>query len=333
MNDLVELPDKRHQLIEAASVDAVLERLAVIQDLMRRAMSPSIDFGQIPGTNSKPTLLKPGAEKLCVMFRLVPRYATQQTIQGRHLTVGTVCTISDLAGHVLGEASAICSTKESKYAYRKAERTCPKCGKAAIIKGKEEYGGGWLCWKKKDGCGAQWPDAAPEIASQTVGRVDNDDLEDSYNTVIRIAEKRALIAAVRLVTGSSALFDEESPDYESHIEQPPKKEEPASAAQPANGKGGISKQQWDQILTLVPARAGHDLLCGRFGVKRGSGIPAERFEEALAFANLIHAAGPSEKLSSALCDRYQVRSLSDLPASELQAALDFINAPQGPDPF
>jgi hypothetical protein len=30
---------------------------------------------------------------------------------------------------------------------------CPTCGVNAIIKGKEEYGGGWLCFKKKGGCG------------------------------------------------------------------------------------------------------------------------------------------------------------------------------------
>jgi len=34
---------------------------------------------------------------------------------------------------------------------------CPDCGKTgAVIKGKEEYGGGWLCFKKKGGCGASW---------------------------------------------------------------------------------------------------------------------------------------------------------------------------------
>lgn len=36
---------------------------------------------------------------------------------------------------------------------------CPKCGKtSSVIKGKEEYGGGWLCFKKKEGCGHKWQD-------------------------------------------------------------------------------------------------------------------------------------------------------------------------------
>lgn len=36
---------------------------------------------------------------------------------------------------------------------------CPKCGKPAIIKGRMEFGGGWVCYKKKGGCGAKWTDA------------------------------------------------------------------------------------------------------------------------------------------------------------------------------
>ena len=46
---------------------------------------------------------------------------------------------------------------------------CPKCGSTtAVIKGKEEYGGGWVCWKKaakgQPGCGNQWQDGpAPRL--------------------------------------------------------------------------------------------------------------------------------------------------------------------------
>lgn len=43
-------------------------------------------------------------------------------------------------------------------AQAKSDPLCPVCGVAAIIKGREEYGGGWLCFKKKGGCGAKWPD-------------------------------------------------------------------------------------------------------------------------------------------------------------------------------
>jgi hypothetical protein len=96
---------------------------------------------------------------------------------------------------------------------------------AAIIKGKEEYGGGWVCFKRKDGCGAKFPDGDKSIESQVVGDVDNSDLPDLWNTIIKMARKRAIVDAVLLVTGASALFtqdvaDDEKPEPES-VEGPP----------------------------------------------------------------------------------------------------------------
>lgn len=40
---------------------------------------------------------------------------------------------------------------------------CPKCGKtASVIESKPEFGGGWFCFPKKDGCGHKWqPQAKP----------------------------------------------------------------------------------------------------------------------------------------------------------------------------
>ncbi len=37
-------------------------------------------------------------------------------------------------------------------------RECPKCGKKSVIKGKPEFGGGFVCWKgsKVGGCGAKF---------------------------------------------------------------------------------------------------------------------------------------------------------------------------------
>lgn len=44
---------------------------------------------------------------------------------------------------------------------------CPKCGKPdAVIKSKEEYGGGWVCFKKKDGCGAKWDEKTPSESNE-----------------------------------------------------------------------------------------------------------------------------------------------------------------------
>src|SRR5690606_1944331 len=101
----------------------------------------------IPGCGDKPTLLKAGAEKLCLTFRLSPTYVVTKTeLGGGHREYEVRCTLTHItSGRVFGEGVGICSTHESKYRYRKAERTCPACGNTTIIKGKKEYGGGWLC--------------------------------------------------------------------------------------------------------------------------------------------------------------------------------------------
>lgn len=37
---------------------------------------------------------------------------------------------------------------------------CPYCKAQAVIRGKAEFGGGWLCWKREGGCGTKF-DADP----------------------------------------------------------------------------------------------------------------------------------------------------------------------------
>jgi hypothetical protein len=58
--------------------------------------------------------------------------------------------------------------KPTQNARRVEGQACPKCGMVgAIIKGKPEYGGGWLCFGKKGGCGAKFDtDQATETPRQ-----------------------------------------------------------------------------------------------------------------------------------------------------------------------
>lgn len=197
------------------TIDAVKGRLNAVHQLMQAAMVRDGDFGVIPGTGSKPTLLKPGAEKLCTLFRLSPTYSCEVIDMGKfHREYRVTCTLTHIpTAAVWGQGLASCSTMESKYRWRKGERKCPRCGKTAIIKGKEEFGGGWLCFAKKDGCGAKFNDDDPIITSQEVGKQENPDIADQYNTVLKMATKRALVAAVLITTGASALFTQDIEDY------------------------------------------------------------------------------------------------------------------------
>ena len=195
------------------SVDQVLAQVAKIQVLMEKCMSVNEHYGTIPGTGDRVTLLKPGAEKLCFMFRLDPEYDITERQAGDHLTILSRCTLWHITSGVrLGSGMGSCSTRESKYAYRKGERACPKCGKESIIKGKSDYGGGWLCWGKKGGCNAKFKDGDQAIEGQDTERRDNPDLADQYNTVLKMANKRSLVAAVLNVTAASDIFTQDLED-------------------------------------------------------------------------------------------------------------------------
>ena len=203
------------------TVEDMVLQVKKIQEVMGALMKDGQHFGTIPGT-PKPTLYKPGAEKLCLLFRLDPQYESFETWDGPHLTVKTRCTLFHIpSGERRGSGEGSCSTKESKYAYRKADRKCPQCGAEAIIKGNAQYGGGWLCWKKKSGCGAKFGDNDASITGQESGRAANPDLPDLYNTVLKMSNKRALVAAVLNVTAASDIFTQDIEDLpEVKVAQP-----------------------------------------------------------------------------------------------------------------
>ena len=244
------------------SVTQLVAQVTKIQQVMAAVMQDGVHYGVIPGTErkdkdgrdiSKKTLLKPGAEKLCLTFRLDPHFEHVRERDGHHLTVYSTCVLYHITtGRRVGAGNGSCSTRENKYAWRNSARTCPECGKPAIIKGKAEYGGGWVCFKKKDGCGAKFADDAAEIIDQPDGKIENPDVADQENTVIKMADKRALIAAVLISTGASDIFTQDIGDPEEESGSPAAKPAAAgakssmtpkskSAQSPAGKKDAIEK--------------------------------------------------------------------------------------------
>jgi hypothetical protein len=230
----------------APQVDAqeLVDRLARIKEAQEKAMVRDVDYGVIPGTN-KPTLLKPGAEKLSVLFQFDVQLTNEQTWgPGDHLTVISRATVFHIpTGARMGYGEGLCTTREKKYAKRQAQLVCPHCGESAVIKGKAEYGGGWLCWAKRGGCGAKFSDGDQAIDGQSRGDVENPDLPDTWNTVLKMAEKRARIDAILAVTGASALFTQ---DLDDHVEPAPgpETEQPPAESPPPK------KASRDQVQTL-----------------------------------------------------------------------------------
>jgi hypothetical protein len=213
------------------AVETVKHQIQVIQQVMRDAMVKDTHYGVVPGCGDKPTLLKAGAEKLSLTFRLAPTYVVTKTELGAgHREYEVRCTLTHIpTDKVFGEGVGICSSHESKYRYRKAERVCPKCSKDTIIKGREEYGGGWLCFAKKGGCGAKFKDDDEKITGQQVGRIDNPDIADIFNTILKMAKKRAHVDAVLTATAASDIFAQDLEDLPKEVvpeERPPINHDP-----------------------------------------------------------------------------------------------------------
>jgi len=244
--------------IGALSVVDIKAQVNLIQHVMHEVMQKDQHYGVIPGTGTKPTLLKAGAEKLCLTFRLDPQYEITERQDGIHLHVTSKCTLFHITtGQRYGSGMGSCSTREAKYAYRTQARKCPSCGKEAIIKGKEEYGGGWLCFKKKDGCGAKFPDGDQTIEGQTSGRVPNEDVADQYNTVLKMANKRSLVAAVLNATAASDIFTqdiEDMPQAEKVVNVAPPK--PLTEAQLKKALAEFTAKGLDE--QKIRAAIGHD---------------------------------------------------------------------------
>lgn len=128
--------------------------------LIAEALVESRDFGTIPGT-SKPTLFKPGAERICAAFAVVPRFEIVEQEVDHEIELrwrkkwkdwnngsftwqveeGTAwglyryvvrCTLHLRAtGEIVGEGVGACSSLESKYCDRPrdVENTILKMGK------------------------------------------------------------------------------------------------------------------------------------------------------------------------------------------------------------
>jgi hypothetical protein len=193
-----------------------LDEVAAFQKLIHATLIRDHDYGIIPGT-AKPTLFKAGAEKTTKLLGLADTYVILEKVQDwdKPLFAYEIkCQLVSIAtGVVVAEGLGECNSYEAKYRWRQGVRTCPECQQeGSIIKGKREFGGGWLCWQKKEGCGAKWPDGAKVIESQIVERIPNPDIYDQVNTLLKMAKKRALVDAALSVGRLSDLFTQDMED-------------------------------------------------------------------------------------------------------------------------
>lgn len=254
--------------------EAVARRAQMVSLVKSEAWVPGVDSGVIPGTD-KEVLLLPGAQKLAFFFGLVPQYEALEEVADwtgeRHggepfFYFRYKCRLlrnGELAGEGIGSANS----REPRYRYRWVPEHEVPAGldkKAllkhvgameefdfAIEKGETtgQYGKPAEYWEafheaikngtairieKRTKSGRTYPAWRIETA---VYRVPNPDIEGLVNTIDKIAQKRAFVAAIISATAASEFFTQDLDDVDipidSNMEARDVAHVPQETAQPA----------------------------------------------------------------------------------------------------
>lgn len=196
--EIVEVAQAAPQL----TAPQVVAMTRLVQDVMRSVMKKGEHYGTIPGCGDKPTLLKSGAEKLAMTFRLAPVYRVERRDLDRgHREILVTCSLRHiLTGETWGEGVGCCSTLESKYRYRWESTGEDPPGNYWQSRDPASIGGSGFAVRK---AGGKW---------KIHRRIENPDLADVYNTVLKIARKRALVDAITTATAASDIFAQDPED-------------------------------------------------------------------------------------------------------------------------
>lgn len=258
----------------AGRVASVRDQINAISLLMKDAMKENEHYGTIPGTN-KPTLLKSGAEKLCTLFQIAPEYKIDiKYIGDVHREYIITCKlVSRVSGQFFGEGVGSCSTMEKKFRYRNEyENTGKPVPKSYWDNRDPETIGGKGFFAKKNDNGA-W------MIFKGSGQMENPDIADTYNTVLKMGKKRALVDAVLTATGASDIFTQDMEDF---------REEPKDITPPKEPEILMSDSQIEEIRkTMELAKITEQRICDEFpGKKSLSEIPAKAYENIMNRLNL-----------------------------------------------
>lgn len=117
-------PNQQQQLNELTIIDTVdldsiengLQKISRFQQIVQKTLKRGHDYGVIPGTD-KPTLLKPGAEKILMLMGLSSEYHITERIQDYEEGFFAFTVRCELYknGTKITEGVGHCNTKEKKY--------------------------------------------------------------------------------------------------------------------------------------------------------------------------------------------------------------------------
>lgn len=209
---------------------ADIKAINQFQHVARVYLISGQDYGVIPGT-TKPTLLKPGAEKIAKLLGLADEYTIEDREENWdkpffHYLIK--CKLVSVAtGIVISEGLGECNSMESKYRYRwLGERDLPQGVDKTKLVTQERY----------SKTGGHW----------TVYRLENEDVYSQVNTILKMAKKRALVDAALSAGRLSQVFTQDIEDLPEDIELA----QPASQPVKSRKAEGL-KQKIDETVAKV----------------------------------------------------------------------------------
>lgn len=268
-----------------ARISDFVERIKLMDEVVQKLMVPDEDYGTIPGVK-KPSLFQPGADKLTAFFGYTPEFSVESReldkATGLYFVTYRCTLIHRESGVKVGEGIGSATNREVKYYYRTGERVCPKCKQATIKRSKyppknqPDAEPGWYCFGKIGGCGENFAANDPAITDQQTGKVVNPDLADSINTIDKMAQKRAKVAAVLNVTGLTRKYTQDVEDGPRNGQDagddgnpyPPADEPPTASQDAGNGKPAAPATLDKETCEIFAGRV-RELTPGMTDPKRG----------------------------------------------------------------
>ena len=245
-------------------IEEAKSKFEMVRKYTADCLKKGVDYGSFQGV-AKPSLLKPGAEKICSLFGLTAKFKQVDKVlnwtgEGNpdnepFFYFEYKCELFR-GGEFVGSCDGSCNSWEKKYRYRKGELTCPNCGKPLR---KSKNNDGFYCWTKAGGCGAQFQSNDTRITSQKVGDVKNFDTAEQVNTFQKMAQKRAYIGATLIACNLSEYYtqDIEDMDSRSYIPEQPTTDVPEAEYSPVlqttlqpQKPAQVQKPQFDEVEFL-----------------------------------------------------------------------------------
>ena len=226
-----------------------------IQEVMRSVMQDGQHYGKIPGAGDKPTLLKAGAEKLIMTFRLAPETEVEPLFLEGGIGYRVKVRLLTFDGRFVGSGVGECSSLEEKYKWRGA--VCD-----------EEY--------------EETPvDQRRMKFSKKYGKVEKikqvrTNPHDQANTILKMAKKRALVDATLTTLGASDIFTQDIEDMDPETLGRP------SSPSPTPPQNGSEKKTEGTFTTPEDQYISDPQRKRLFAIARENGVSTEDIKAHLA---------------------------------------------------